>query len=387
MKKILFFIVFIGVFLFACKNNTTSKDSQKKENIVKIDTQKNERIVVNKEKQSDTVENCKSLLKIVSKYFNKENKKLLDKYCDALKCEISSQKDLQKIFVMRDTLINYLYDALSQYYDDDLDYDIWNKAVVELDSMGFSVINGEGGFSDIEEAPLLEQEMKKYASPDFQLYAKIRYAYNKAGNGEYPYASLEPYFKIINIGEEFCKKYKNSKYYDKIIDYYQTALLVVVDIHKVVSATGEEDCFYSNFSSEFYPFESSCTDWKKYMEKYPNSIFTPIFKRLEDTISEIDIPEKQSDTIVFVVATDKMQSLSASNKKVFDYVNQGIDIVHSLQMRDNRDTVYYAAYRFFSDKEKAQKAFNYIKAIAPDAQILKVKVTDVYGSGEIIGKL
>lgn len=376
MKKVLFFVFIASFLAFGCKNNS--------ENTTEND-ENTEVVNDNNEDDIEVTENPQKIeLFYVPDIMNEQPAEIKDKfnlYLDAFNSEITSEKQLMTVLNMRDSLIRDMTTVFEDYYfENEEDYDTWDLIDRELDTLGFWTIYAEGMFVGFDVAPILEPEIEKFASEEFKLYLNFRNTYAEAQGGEYPYMSLFEYFEAVKAGEELYEKYPNSEYFDLIFDDYYDCLNAVTDIH-VVNNSG---CFHGGFNDSEYPFATSCDDWAVLIKENPNSKFTPILQNLSDNTSSInvdyDVNEGEAMSIIYVVVTDKVVDEEAAKFKIYDYLNHGLDIVHALTFENNGKTEYYVAYRFYSEdyKSKAEESFEYIKSIAPNAQLIKVKYVEEF---------
>jgi uncharacterized protein YcfL len=371
MKKVLFFVFIVSFLAFGCKNSSDNS----------IENDDNSEVV--DDNDDIDIEDVEEIQRVELTYIpaimeeqSDEIKQKFNLYFDAFNSEITSEKQLMAILDMRDSLIWDMVTVFEEYYyKNEEDYDTWSLIDIELDTIGFWTIYAEGMFMNLGEASILEEEIEKFASEEFKLYLNFKNEYSMAMGGEYPYMSLFEYFDALKVGEKMYKEYPNSKYFDLIFEDYYNCLNIVTDIHVV----NNEACFYSDFNDSFWPFATSCEDWAVLIEENPNSMFTPILQNLSDNTSSInidyDVNEGEAMSIIYVVATDKVVDAEAAKFKIYDYLHQGLDIVHALTFENNGKTEHYVAYRFYSEdyKSKAEESFEYIKSIAPNAQLIKVK--------------
>ena len=376
MKKLLLLSLLVLFFTFACNkkqeqnqvadNTETTTDTVISDNTKENDTSSETQKLQKTFEWDGTCQHPK-ILKI-AKAQSEKTGELFEQYCKALNSTIDSWEKIQAILKMRDSLLYPMEDATYKYLGDSdyLEDDLYD----EFESIGFAVLMPEGIFSGFSEAPVLQKEIEKYAPEDFKLYQKMQNQWSYTVS-EYPYEDLMPWYKIVYYGEQLYKKYPNSEYYKKGKELFEDALSAVTDIHKA-AIEDEIICCYSNFENDFYPYSANCLQWDSIIAKYPNSMFIPIIKKVKEHTSFI------SGNIAFVVATDKFEKFKDAREKWFNYMVSGKDIVHVLTLEENGKTSYYLAYRFDSDIDIAKNYLDKIKNDFPNAEILKVEVTDDY---------
>ncbi|MBN2892058.1 MAG: hypothetical protein JXL97_09340 [Bacteroidales bacterium] len=379
MKKLLLLSLVFSLLAFGCKNSDKTNNN-KDNNLEAVEdfdfsnVDKIERV------------NLVYLPEIVAKESDEFQQKF-NLYLDAFNSEITSGKQLEAIIRLRDSLLIDMEGVIEEYYWDEgeADWDKWVEVEKELDTIGFWSIYAEGMYVGMDVASILQAEINKFASDDFKLYMDFRNAYAMSLGGEYPYMSLMPYYNVVTVGEKFYKDFQDSKYYDLIKDKYMWSLLTIVDIH-YVNLMNDGGCFNGGFNFSFWPFATSCDDWEYIVEEYPNSIFIPVIKNLINNMSEIDVDYENDGNLaeVYVVVTDKVTDYMEANYKIFDYLHQGIDIVHPLAFKNDGVDESYVAYRFYSNKQKAQESLDYILSVAPDAQIFKVRLEEEYDNPVVL---
>ena len=376
MKKIMFFVFIISFLAYSCKNSSENNNE-------------------NSEIANDTIDEVEDGEKIqrvelfyVPDIVNEQREEISEKfnqYFDAFNTEITSEQQLMSILTMRDSLIKDMIIIFEDYYyENEGDYETWELIDEELIAIGFWTVYAEGMFVYLDVAPILEDEIEEFASDDFKLYLDFKNKFSMSMGGEYPYSGLSLYFEAVKAGEKMFKEYPNSKYYDLIFDDYYYCLDAVTDIH-VVNNSG---CFHGDFNFSFWPFATNCEEWATLIKENPNSMFTPIFQSLSDNTSSINIDVENEGALstIYVVATNKVDDYEAAKFKIYDYLHQGLDIVHALTLNNNGEIENYVAYRFYSEdyKSKAEEAFEYIKTIAPNAQLIKVKYEEEFENPVIL---
>lgn len=380
MKKTLFLLFIASFFVFSCKNRAN-------ENEENSSSDENEQILT-----EESISNLEKIERVTLEYLpkiiqeeNEDFQKEFNMYLDAFNTKIESSKQLEAIFSMRDSLLRDLEAVMDNYYWEvgDLDWEHWEKIEEELDTIGFYSIYAEGMYVGLEAAPILSDEIEEFGSDEFKLYIDFKNTYALSMGGEYPYMSILPYFEVVAIGEVFYNKYQNSKYYELIVDDYMWSLMAVFDVHKV-SFKGDEGsaCFNGEMNYSYWPFVTDCDGWKTILEENPNSMFAPLIQNMINNTSEIEVDMDNEGKLaeVYVVATDKFDSYIDANYKVFDYLHQGLDIVHPIQLKKDGEPKTYVVYRFYSDYRTALASFDYINEIVANAQLFKVVLEEEFSA-------
>lgn len=309
-------------------------------------------------------------------------------YVSTLTGSVTNETDINIVFELRDSLLLDLQKVIESYYYamNQQQYQTWENVEIELDTIGFRVIYAEGVFVGLDVAPILVPKIKRYASEEFKLYANFRNEYSKSLGGEYPFSNVYGAFNAVYAGEKLIKNYPQSYYTQLIIDDFKKSLFLVTDIHKATtSSDGVTGCFYSNFTYQFYPYFSDCSAIEKIIVEKPNSFYTNILKELYSNMSDILIQENKPKelSVIYAVVTDKSDSRDIITDKIYNYLNSGIGIVHNLTIDNGSVTEYYACYRFYSNKSKAETALDFIKPDFPDSKIIEIVVVDPYQNAKM----
>lgn len=309
-------------------------------------------------------------------------------YFSALTGSVTNESDINIIFELRDSILIDLQRVIENYYYamDQHQYQTWENVEIELDTIGFRVIYAEGIYVGLDVAPILVPKIKKYASEEFKLYANFRNEYAKSLGGEYPFANVYGAFNVVYAGEKLIKNYPQSYYTQLIVDDFMNSLFLVTDIHKATtSSDGVSGCYYSDFTYQFYPYFSDCSAIEKIIVEKPNSSYINILKELYGNMSDIFIQENKPKelSVIYAVVTDKSDSRDIITEKIYNYLNSGFGIVHNLTIDNGSVTEYYACYRFYSDKSKAEVALNIIKPDFPESKIIEILVVDPYQNAKM----
>ncbi len=371
MKKLLFLLA-LSFALIACNNteNNPSEQETKEENKSEATPKHIERVS----------------LEVVPKIIEENAPKLkpqFDAYINSINTEITSFDQLLSIYNQRDSLILELEKVLlGYYYNEEIDSSesTWSAIDEEIGKIGINSIYAEGMPQVFDVAPMFEEELNKFAPEDYKIYIEFKNAYSESMGGEYPYLDITGYLKNILIGEKMDLNFKDSKYYELIKEDFYLSIASCLDIHKVVSSgKNEEPSFFNGqLNTEFYPFATTCDGWEEFTTDNPNSIFTPIIQKLSENMSSLTINHNQNKFKAFMVVLDKTDSDNKCNELILNYIKDGVDVVHNIQLlKENDEVEYYTCYRFFTEKKKAKAAYKKISEKYPNAEIIKVE-TDGY---------
>ncbi|MBN2890541.1 MAG: hypothetical protein JXL97_01615 [Bacteroidales bacterium] len=387
MSKFSILFLLIVFLTLSCKNSVNKSDSNSDNNINTTTTsiQQNNVDVNENTKQALVLEHLPNIIKKYNSDFYQD----FLAYLNLLNSFIDTEDKVLIVLAMRDSMMVEMSTIIDNYYynEGEADWDTWALVDKELDTIGFWTIYAEGMFVALDVAPILENEIEQYTSEEFKTYIDFKNKFSQSLGGEYPFMNVSVYYPAIMAGEKMYKNFKSSKYFDLIYDDYLNCLSIVTDMHKVSFGSSSSDCFYSNLTYSFYPFATSCDDLEFIIDEYPNSMFIPIFKKITNNMSVIDVDtdNENAKAEVFAVVIDKFDNYKDAGDKIFEFLHQGKDIVHNLSLKNNNDeTLYYTCYRFYSNKQKAEDALKNIKSDFPNAKILHVIVLDDFGSAIIV---
>ncbi len=375
MKKInLYIFIFLSFIIFSCNNSGDETKTNTDTDTVSLKTENN----IQKDTPADeqTVD-IFSDLEILPEIFKKDDAvyEKFSKYMSELRSNITSEKGIIAVLKLQDTYKENFYNLLYQYFNTEgggnMSSDAWQKVEKELKSIGFIPIYTEGDFVYMEKSEILKDEINKYASEPFKLKIEFDNNYNKALGGEYPYSALDQYFDAFESGYKLFVKYPETDYYKNIEDKFTDILIMFTDIHKV-----KNECFEGELHAEFYPWSTICNLPDLFTERFPNTVFTPVFEKIKENMSEFSNPKEPIYLIVTDIFDGKKAYLSGRNK-VWEYLKKGIDVVHSIKVKNKEaEDVYYVTYRFYSDKTKADNALNKIKETLNNAEIKTVQIDE-----------
>jgi len=385
MKIINYLFIVSLFFVFACGNKSSNKNNSNNDTILKDSTKIAEEITV-----QDVVENDYSFEKSfpeLTKILASDKNMLLTikQYADNIFGEINSEAKVLEILDMRTQILkdDSFYEILDNYYyseeENDNFFDSWENIYRELNLIGFQVVAAEGQFVDIDIHVFLEKEIDTYLKEEDRLFIKLQNVYSNSKGGEYPYSNLELYSKVVEVGEELMAKYPNHKNKQEIERIVYVTLFPFVDYHEITGGDYKKYCV-GGLTTESWPFETSIEFHDEFLENYKNSKFFDVIQKIRENYSVIELDENSLAKPLYVVVTDEFETEGDANSKVWEYLNKGIDIPHSLFfMNADAEQIYAVAYRFYPNKALASEALNVISKINKNAKIIYVN-----GNGEII---
>lgn len=358
MKNSLSLIII--VLFFACGNQTEQEETS-------IDSMSNEELSLTEipEQEESSQDPGQILFKVVENDPGLTSK--LKKYMTMLKGKINSEEEIIEIFELRKKIIAELDELIYEYLSQNGEYD--HDLEQALNYYGMQGTYAEGMYFGLDVAPVLEKEIKEYASEEFNLNIAFNNAVATAYQSEYPYDSMVDEMEIVKIGEKIMKKYPRSETAEKIEEEFMRAVWVFTDFH-VVTHSGRDDETYivGGLDVDMYPAGSYKGNFEAYVKELPNSKYTKVIQAILDNPSEISY----ENTPVYLVTVDIESDSDKTNEKLFNFVDSGIDIPHRIIVRRGDKADYALVYRFFSDKEKADKALDFIKQTHEDAEIIVI---------------
>ncbi|MBN1637633.1 MAG: hypothetical protein JW866_01605 [Ignavibacteriales bacterium] len=307
--------------------------------------------------------------------------KLLKEYVEMISVpdDISSEEEILEIFQLRDSLILKLYPTIDEYYwilvEDDK-YNEFENLEKELMEIGISTVYAEGMVVGLVSSPILEKQIDEYGSEPFKLYCKFMDAYSNSQGGEYPFIDLSAQMEMVDFGEKLYQNYPDSKYIEMIEFNFNFAVQLLTDFHKVTDL-GQDYTQYltEGMSVDYWPYGTSLENFTTFVQDYPNVKLTKVVKEILKNTSEIYVDfEKEGSDPIYLIAIEELDDYLDAQNKVLDYILNGIDIPHIVILERGSDYSYAIVYRFYSDKNLADRMFNSIKLKYPDAYMLKVNM-------------
>ncbi|MBN2571941.1 MAG: hypothetical protein JXA68_07425 [Ignavibacteriales bacterium] len=291
--------------------------------------------------------------------------------------DVSSEEDILEIFSMRDTLMLNLYSVIEEYYwvlnekDDFTQFEELEKELIEI---GITTVYAEGMYVGLVSYPIFETQIKEIGSEPFRIYVEFMNEYSASQGGEYPYMDLTNQMKMIELGEKLYFDYPNNEYTEKIKSLLFSTMELFTDFHKVTDFENDYTSYViSGLEIEFWPFATDYSNYEKFLNEYPNLKIIPVVKEILKNTSEICIDNNDSDPI-YLVTIEELDDYFIAHEKVNNFVINGIDIPHVVMVQRSSVYSYAVVYRFYSDKEHADRMLDLVKDKYPNAYMLKVNM-------------
>jgi hypothetical protein len=328
---------------------------------------------------------------------------LFDDYMDVLEDSLkyTSIQEFDMVFEKRDSFIVALNKSVElikilENWDNQefaeypgLDSDDF---YTELESTGVTANFAEGMMFGISTAPIMMSCIKEHCKKDYYLYVYIRDYYSYTINGEYPFYNLDTQKEIITASEDLFKNYPNSEYlFDSYQNFYY-CLYPYVDIH-LVNKNDFNGYIVGGKSTEAWPGATSIDYHQAFISEHSNSVFYSSIVKIMKTMSEIsqdveliyyiEVPFINQENVFSkcVQTTEGFEEYENAKFSWMTYLWNGIDIAHILSVptEDNPDEYKIVlAYRFYEDKEMAERNLITIIETIPEAEIKTVTIEKYY---------
>lgn len=261
----------------------------------------------------------------------------------------SQEEDLLDLIEERDAQIIPL---LLPYFES-MEPDVWDQNYdgleKELSMMGIQMTAAEGMFTGLGPRSLFTDNLKLRERTPLIQYDAFTDAQTRSMNGEYPYADLEPYIKMVLLGEKMEEEGTAKTYYQKIGQPFAEALHVLTDVHLI---TGE-GARVGGIHTEAYPYMVSLESIQEALPRFEGSKFNIPLQRIVEFPSEMTARPEHLHLLV----ESWVDSEEEAKKRVEEHLRAGKDIPHYLPVEKGNGTTQYAVvYRFFEDADLAQKA-------------------------------
>lgn len=285
---------------------------------------------------------------------------------------IKNEATLQSIFNERDNQLipainEQILDPLGELQDtpEDKFFNTEKAKLVEkeLNSIGMGCVFAEGFYMGLAPIPMLGDALKQYASEPFRWLMDFKSGEGMAQGGEYTYMGLDGEGVMVSTAEKMRKNHPEHPYNKLIEGVFRSALTVLTDFHKVKQ--GDRTSFLiHDLTTEYFPSATEKEYLSSYSKKYPNSKYSPLLDKLLANPSELAYDKKQGwkDLYLVVVSWEAAKEnresglCVAARQKVFEYLDQGIDIPHSLLLWRGEQRECAIVHRFFVDEAKAKAA-------------------------------
>jgi hypothetical protein len=350
----------------------------------------------NSNEQPSAYEPCQDSIKVIKRIVG-SNSPLLDKVKElnsrvCLSGEINSVQQMDAIMLLRDSLMNLLYQdtAVTAYLEkmatapDTLIED-------ELNRLGIQTLWAEGMCVGMSRTPFLEETIEQVGDEPYVLKNKIIARVGNTLQGEYRYYTLDASIEILTLAEKFLAKYPDHPYVRDIMEPFIESVIPFTDVHKVSEGKDYTGYIVSGLSWEQYPGGTEIMNHLYFVKNHKKSRFaepvqsilqsmSALTKTVADTIYIVTVPEasKNKDVFSSPELNTRLRELPAAfftTPTTLPYLWLGVPVAHTLNLpSDNGGINVVLAYRFFDSKEAAAKSLSVIQALIPEAQILKYHV-------------
>ena len=112
------------------------------------------------------------------------------------------------------------------------------------------------------------------------------------------------------------------------------------------------------------------SNYTTFIKKYPQSRYAKVVKSILLNISTLESNESGIEHL-YAVVTDEVANEGDASQLVVNYLQSGKDIPHILRTQSKT----YIAYRYYSDKEKAEAALQRAQKMKPSAKVVEIDMT------------
>jgi len=182
-----------------------------------------------------------------------KNRDLIFEQLNGLKKAIDSQDEMKSLdeveiaLKMRDSLM-YLLNNSDEFY---MYMEEGYRFYEEFEALGIQLVEAEGMFGNLDQAPIFESVIEKVADEPYVLFNKIKNLDASTHGSEYPYYDISEEMEIIPLAEKMLTKYPGHKYNKKVVEFLRYALYPLTDVHRV---TGNyEQYIVGNYDVSAWP--------------------------------------------------------------------------------------------------------------------------------------
>ncbi len=381
MKKTTIFLLAVIILIYSCKtsNNSNTSSENIEEEVTEDITEENTENIETDNFASFVFED---IFPELTKALSPNNDMLwtIKLYASSVLGEIESEEKVLEILDMRTQILkDYTFnEMLGNYYfameeSEDI-YTYWEKVEKELNIIGFQGIYVEGMFADLDNYTFLKKEIENYLQEEARLFIKLKETEANSRGGEYPYAGLDDYAKVIKVGEELLTKYPNHDKKEEINGIIFSSLYPFVDYHSIEIGNDYREYCVGRFSIDAWPMATDISYHDEFLENYPNSKYFGVIKSIRENHSVLEVDDDNGNILpIYVIVTDEVDDYDEAESKIWEYLNKGIDIPHNLILHNGEnDDRYFVAYRFYPNKALANDALILISKTNKNAKILKV---------------
>lgn len=363
MRKDLFFFfgLMTALFLVACSSNTeTSTTNTPSTDTLNLDSPDTISLVF-----EDTVPIIDTLnlgTVMLDELISKQNEtisQLYDRYKLALSTPdaITEEVQIEAIFSMRDSLMELIqYDVLEGSYYGELEGDMerQEKLRLELDTIGIHAVYAEGMYAGLAEGDMLVEKVSAIASPAYQAYLSFKLAYGESLGGEYPYMSLDAQMEVIKLGEKLQTEFPNAKYTPLIKESYETAVLVMTDLHAVLNTDSTAQGWITSMgvTTDMFPGATELEFYQKFVKEYSATKISKVTASILKNPSALFQLQAETDTL-YLMTTDWKSTPTQARETIISHLLAGEDIPHYAEVKTAEGKKYAVIYRYYPSENQA----------------------------------
>ena len=260
--------------------------------------------------------------------------------------KLMEERDEQVLPILLPYLENMEVEEWTEKYD---------KLSEELALLGLQMTSAEGIFTGLGPSSLFTQNLKLEKYTPIVKYDAFTDAHTQSMNGEYPFNNLDPYIKMILLGEQMEREGNARVYYEKVGASFSDALHNLTDIHLV---TGE-GARVGGVNVDAYPYDIPLESLKENLARFEGSRYKePIQKIIEHPSEMTNRPAH-----LHLLVESWAESEEEAKKKVEEHLKSGRDIPHFLPVeKGNGSTQYAVIYRFHENADQAETALKRMQA-------------------------
>ena len=260
--------------------------------------------------------------------------------------KLMEERDEQILPIILPYLENMEVEEWSEKYD---------KLSEELALLGLQMTSAEGIFTGLGPSSLFTQNLKLEKYTPIVKYDAFTDAHTQSMNGEYPFTNLDPYIKMLLLGEQMEREGNARIYYEKVGASFAEALHVLTDIHLI---TGD-GARVGGVNVENYPYMFALESLKKNLSRFEGSRYKEPIQKIANHPSEMT----NRPAHLHLLVESWTDSEAEAKGKVEEHLKSGRDIPHFLPVEKGDGSTQYAViYRFHEDADQAESALKRMQA-------------------------
>ena len=380
IKKSITYLLLFAVLMASCNNSGNNKNNETDS------TEVVESVEIN-DTEADPKDRSNKLAE-----FLKDNKFAIEQFQNLKKAianqdNMKSIEDIEQALEIRDTLMRFLNNE--KWFYTYMERDDADRFYDEFEAIGMQVVEAEGMFGSLAQAPIFEKVIEKVADEPYILNNKIHNLNASSHGSEYPYFDITEEMEIVPLAEKMLTKYPGHKYNKNILEMLGYALYPLTDFHRAPDDFA--NYIVGGYDVSAYPGATDISFHKTFIEKYSKSRFAKVVEKILgnpstlsasefDMLYLIEVPDLIEDSVFSdEKLNEKLKKLPKDVKTAndgFKYLWLGIDVPHTIMLRDGDENRGVLVYRFYDKKEPAEKSLARIKKIIPKAKLVEYQLTE-----------